>query len=59
MMFTILRKLAGCGFGVGFLFCFVFWSVFYTCFETLQLEAKFSGDTQVMVPGSDSLSWVI
>lgn len=47
------------GLGLGFLFCFVFWGVFYASFETLQLEAKFSGDTQEMVPGSDSLSWVM
>jgi len=32
---------------------------FYTSFETLQLEAKFSGDTQEMGTGDDSLSWLM
>lgn len=47
------------GSGLGFSFCLVFWAVFYTSFETLQLEAKFSGDAQEMVPGNDSLSWLM
>lgn len=37
---------------------FLFWFGFYTSFETLQLEAKFSGDAQEMGPGNDSLSWL-
>lgn len=50
IILTILRKLASCGFGVGWFF--------YTSFETLQLEAKFSGDTQEKGTGDDSLSWL-
>lgn len=34
------------------------WVVFCTSFETIQLEAKFSGDTQEKGIGDDSLSWL-
>lgn len=46
------------GLGLGFFFLF-FWGFFHTSLETLQQEAKFSGDTQEVGPADGSLSWLM